>query len=59
MERKLRKNGYKHGGGWKPKEFLERKKQVFIPGIPQKYLSEFRELALELKECFMYVKSKK
>lgn len=56
---KLRKNGYKHGGGWKPKPFEERKVQVFIPGIQRKYLKEFTELAMELKDCFMYVKEKK
>lgn len=46
-------------GGWKPLPFNERKRQVRISGIPQKYLKEFEPLAAELKELFMYVKSKK
>lgn len=49
----------KRKGGWTPRPFEERKRQVFISGIPQKYLKEFNELAAELKEMFLYVKEKK
>ena len=53
---KLRKNGYRHGGGWKPRPFEEKKRQVTISGIKQKHIKEFESLALELKELFLLSK---
>lgn len=49
----------KRKGGWTPKPFNERKRQIRISGIPQKYLKEFEPLAEEFKKNFLKSKETK